>query len=195
MRNRYTKYLIITIACVFFSLVAFFAMPAKASGYPLASKQLEVTPYEMPDNESYKTIKDDDTSNRVDTFSYGNNHAGTLMLAGNLSDEFSFRGNTTGFCTDNNKISFTYVLTKTDLMNTDNKDEWHIENDGERTIEDVTLKDEIKSGVAILQKSTNNNVWNTIGEITDFMNSENKKFDNLLNDYWNFEKEFLENLI
>lgn len=109
-----------------------------------------------------------------------NNEKSKTQAIGKLEVEGSFHvgseiDNVCGIVVDDGNLNVSYVFDKSKLETAEDK--WHIIDDKIKDIDDISLKENIKSGAFIVQTSTDGKRWVTDTEATDIF-SQNTDFKN-----------------
>ncbi len=157
----------LTMVSVIFSLVLGMTMVAFAA-------ETEVQPagrfYELQEGSEYSIVG----QNPVKRFTYGKDSVGEMGISGVINAETIYNGVVAYSVTD--PVLFTYEYGG--KYQNDNKDVWNFCSDNEKSVNGIELEKKIKSGVIIIQKSTNRVEWEMATEpVYDFF-SENKSGSN-----------------
>lgn len=133
--------------------------------------------YNNPEPELYEFGKDsgfplDAGTLTEDNFSYGADSIGTFSLSGDVVQEKTYSGYTAYGISGEVSFVYTYM----DQYHKKNKEEWNLYSDSQKMVAGLQLKEKMKEGVIIVQKSADGKTWELVAEpVYDALKEDSKE--------------------
>lgn len=153
-----TRILLLSVAVGIIS--CFSGMNAYAQDYNVSGKE-----YSFSDKSKYEIGSEIKSANIA-----GNTDFGGFNLSGNIEKQSGSDGYDVYYIKEG-YANFKYTLTN--VLDTDNVDEWHIKKDSIKTINSIEVDKSVGNGIIVLQTSRNGINWLTEGVWSDLKNEKN----------------------